>query len=145
MAYCSELRGVPELHLAVTLLLALVIPSASLGGIFAEAIIPCSSGIPEAFLGISPRSAHRRDAVKAALASAKVEESRTKPIMSRAGLVSPVDATELTLAHLAEKCRVGRLICLARGIRALQSFPLLIRFVILHNQGLLTETDPHKL
>lgn len=62
-----------------------------------------------------------------------------KPIMSRAGLSSPMDAIELTLTCLAKECRIALLICLARESRALQNFPLVSRsvgraYVVLHNQ-----------
>lgn len=100
----------------------------------------CSSGILEEFLARSPPSERRRDAGKAAraLASAEVREMRTKPVVSGPGLLSPVDAIELMLTRLAQECRIGLLICLARESRALQSFPSVIRsagraYVILHN------------
>lgn len=89
-----------------------------------------------------PPSERRRDEVKAArtLASVEVKETRTKPVMSRAGLSSLVEDIELTLTCLAKEHRIGLLICLTRESRALQSFPLVARsavqgYVILHNQS----------
>ena len=55
-------------------------------------------------------------------ASAGPGETRTKPVVSRAGLSAPADASALTLACLAEERRVGLLICLARESGALRSF-----------------------